>query len=91
MSSQVLIVCILFWILGLIRIQELIRTESPYFLRAHEKQMLDCMGHTRHIVCIAKAADIDIDRGTRFVCFWVVYEKSFELIGQSYDSVRSVV
>jgi len=52
-----------------------------YLLRAHEEKMLDSVSHSWHVVGIAKAADIDIDRCTGLVCFRVMHEKSLELVG----------
>ena len=49
------------------------------------------MRHTRHVVCIAEASNVDIDGGASFVCFWVMDEKGFELVCQSYDTVGPIV
>lgn len=52
-----------------------------YLLGAHEEEMLDSVSHSWHVVGIAEAADIDIDRCTSFVCFRVMNEESLELVG----------
>ena len=49
------------------------------------------MGHAWHVVCIAKASHVDVNRSASFVCIWVMNEKSFELVRQSYDTVGSIV
>ncbi len=52
-----------------------------YLLSAHEEEMLDSVSHSWHVVGIAKAANIDIDRCTGLVCFRVMDEESLELVG----------
>ena len=58
---------------------------------AHEKEMFYRVGHTRHIVCIAKASNIDVDSSSSFISIRVVDEKCFELVGQSYDPIGSII
>lgn len=62
-----------------------------YLFRAHEEEMLHGVGHSWHVICIAKASDIDIDSSARFVSIRIVDEKGFELVRKSDDSVGSVI
>lgn len=52
-----------------------------YLFGAHEEEMLDSVGHSWHIIGVAKASNIDVDSSASFVCFWVMNKKGFELVG----------
>ena len=62
-----------------------------HLFRAHEQQMLDGMGHARHVVGIAKAPHFHVDTGASLVGVRIVHEQSVELIWQSNDSVGAIV
>ena len=62
-----------------------------YLFGAHEEKMLHSVGRTRHIVCIAKTSNIDIDSSSSFVGIRVVDKKGFELVWQSNDTVGSII
>lgn len=62
-----------------------------HLFRSHEEEMFHSVGHTRHIICIAKASNVDVDSSSSFVCIRVVDEKGFELVWQSYDTVGSII
>ena len=90
MRREVLIVVVLFGVLVAIsRCQGL--AGRTYLFRAHEEEMFHSVGHTRHIVCIAKTSDVDVDCSSSFVGVRVVDEKGFKLVWQSYDTVGSIV
>ena len=49
------------------------------------------MSHARHVLGIAEAANIDVDRGTGFVSVWVMNQQGLELVGEADDAVGAVV
>ena len=49
------------------------------------------MRHARHIVVVAEAADIDVQRGADLVRVRIVDEQHLQLIRESNDSVCAVV
>lgn len=50
---------------------------DTHLFGTHEEEMLHRMSHARHVICIAEAANFDVDRSTGFVCFRVVNEECF--------------
>lgn len=62
-----------------------------YFFGAHEQQVFHGVGHARHVVVIAKTADVDVDRGAGFVGVGVMDQQGFELVGQSNDPIGAVI
>lgn len=69
----------------------MMKVKANYLLSSHEQEMLYGMGHARHVICIAKAADIDIDRRTGLVRFWIMDQQSFQLVWKPDDPVSSVI
>lgn len=53
--------------------------------------MFHGVGHARHVIGIAKAADVHVDGGAGFVGVGVVDQQGFELVGESDHSIRPVV
>lgn len=49
------------------------------------------MSHTRHVIVIAEAADLDVHRRAGFVGARVVHQQGFEPVGQSDHAVGSIV
>ena len=62
-----------------------------YLFRSHEEKMLYSVGHAWHIICIAKASNIDVDSSASFVGIRIVYKKGFEFVRQSYDTIGSII
>ena len=86
MRCKVFVVGVLSWILGDIR-QDQALYMRIYLFCAHEEKMLHGMGHTWHVILVTEAADIDVYSSASFVGVRIVNEKSFELVGQSNNSV----
>ena len=66
-------------------------SEGAHLFGAHEEQMLDSMGHARHVIVVGEVPYVDVDRGTGLVCIRVMDKQSFELVRQPDDSIRAVV
>lgn len=64
---------------------------ATHLLSAHEEQMLDCMCHTRHILRVAEAADVDVHGCSGLVCLGIMDEQCFQVISELYNSVFSIV
>lgn len=90
MGGEVFIVVVLFGVLvGISKCSSIARRTYPF--RAHEEEMLHCVGHTWHIICIAKASNVNVDSSASFVCIWVMDKKGLKLVRESDDSVGSVI
>ena len=86
MGREVFIVVVLFRVL--VTLSDCQSLAGVFYLfRAHKEEMLHSVGHAWHIICIAKASNINVDPGASFVCICIVNEKGFELVWQSYDTV----
>jgi hypothetical protein len=53
--------------------------------------MLDGVGHSRHIILVAKAPNIDIHGGTGLVCLGIMNYEGFQLIWKADDPVGPVI
>ena len=53
--------------------------------------MFDSMSHSRHVILITEAPDIDVHSSAGLVCLGVVDQKNLELVRETDDAVGSVV
>lgn len=67
------------------------REVYAHLLGPHEQQVLHRMSGTRHVLDIAEAPHVHVQRGTRLVRVGIVDEEDFEFIGEGDDPVRPVV
>lgn len=78
-GREVFVVVILFGILVMVSTRPGL-VGGIHLFRAHEEEMLYGVGHTRHIVCIAKASNIDVDSSSSFIRIRIMDEKGFKLV-----------
>lgn len=89
-GREVFVVVILFRILAMVSTRQGL-SGGIHLFRAHEEEMLYGVSHTRHIICIAKASNIDVDSRSSFIRIRIMDEKGFKLVRQSYDTVGSII